>query len=177
MYLPYINLQPAQPTATATVEPTVGTLVPSAEQSKAPDCQVNQAFPASITQWCSPITDAAKRYGVDPNLVAAMMLQELGGDPSAYSKSGAVGLLQVMPRDGLAASFRCGNGPCFAGRPTIAELQDPAFNLDYGTKMLAGLIAKHGSIREGLRYYGGTAYGDTYINKVMGIYKKYGGGN
>ena len=57
----------------------------------------------------------------------------------------AVGLLQVMPRDGIAADFECANGPCFASRPTIAELLDPAYNLEYGTRMLAGLINRLGS--------------------------------
>jgi len=44
-------------------------------------------------------------------LIAAVILQESGGDPSAYSSSGAVGLMQVMPRDGIAAEFMCVNGP------------------------------------------------------------------
>jgi soluble lytic murein transglycosylase-like protein len=141
------------------------------------DCLVSQAFPQAILEWCSLITSAAQKYGVDANLIAAMMLQESGGDPLAYSKSGATGLMQIMPRDGLAAGFQCGNGPCFAGRPTIQELQDPGFNVDYGVRMFAGLVARYGNIREALKAYGGAGYGYFYADKVMAIYQRYGGGN
>ncbi len=71
------------------------------------------------------------------------MLIESAGDAGAYSSNGAVGLLQVMPRDGLAAEFMCPNGPCFASRPTTDELMDPEFNLAYGARMLADLCPAH----------------------------------
>jgi soluble lytic murein transglycosylase-like protein len=98
---------------------------------------------------------------------------ESGGDPQAYSASGAVGLMQVMPRDGLAASFECINGPCFASRPTIDELLDPVFNVEYGTGMLSGLVARLGSEREALKAYGPMDVGYSYADRVLAIYESY----
>ena len=95
------------------------------------NCKVSNKYPESVLQWCDLVTVYAEKFGLSPDLIAAMIWQESGGKPRAYSKSGAVGLMQVMPRDGLAASFMCKNGPCFAKRPTIDELQDPEFNIKY----------------------------------------------
>jgi soluble lytic murein transglycosylase-like protein len=81
--------------------------------------------------------------------------------------------MQVMPRDGLAAGFVCQNGPCFANRPSIEELEDPAFNVKYGTAMLRNLLDKYGDTREALRYYGPKDSGYYYADKVLGIYTDY----
>ena len=81
--------------------------------------------------------------------------------------------MQVMPRDGIAASFECPNGPCFASRPTIEELQDPDFNIEYGTRMLAGLLGRYGNLREALRAYGPMNSGYSYADKVLAIYENY----
>lgn len=101
------------------------------------------------------------------------MLQESGGQPDVISASGAVGLMQVMPKDGIAAGFMCVNGPCFASRPSTQELLDPAFNIDYGVKMLAGLLEKYGNERDALKAYG-PLYEDPereyeYADKVSDI--------
>ena len=101
------------------------------------------------------------------------MLEESGGDPLAYSASGAVGLLQVMPRDGLAEAFQCINGPCFAARPSISELQDPAYNLDFGTRLLKGLLAGAGDLREALRAYGPVGVEYAYADDVLAILEGY----
>jgi soluble lytic murein transglycosylase-like protein len=137
------------------------------------DCALSSAYPESIRQWCALIMQSSAENNLDPNLVAAVMLQESGGNPLAYSHSGAVGLMQVMPRDGLAANFTCANGPCFSSRPTITELQDPAFNIAYGTRMLAGLIGKYGDLRDALRYYGPGNSGYSYADIVLRIFQRY----
>ena len=136
-------------------------------------CPISPNYPNSILQWCDKITQYANQHGLDPDLIAALILQESGGQADAYSKSGAVGLMQVMPRDGLASEFMCPNGPCFANRPTMAELYDPEFNIQYGTNYLASLVANHGSYREALKYYGPANVGYYYADIVMGLYEKY----
>lgn len=136
-------------------------------------CSLSASFPAEIRQWCGLIETAASASGLPANLIAAVILQESGGDPSAYSSSGAVGLMQVMPRDGLAADFMCINGPCFANRPTIAELEDPNFNIQYGSGYLASLVQRHGTIREALFKYGPIDVGYTYADLVLKIYENY----
>jgi soluble lytic murein transglycosylase-like protein len=137
------------------------------------ECSISTKYPDSIRQWCSLIEKYGHESGLDPEIIAAVMLQESGGDATAYSHSGAVGLLQVMPRDGIAAKFQCANGPCFTNRPSIAELEDPDFNIAYGTRMLAGLATKKGSLREALRSYGPMDMGYAYADIVLTIYKNY----
>ena len=80
--------------------------------------------------------------------------------------------MQVMPRDGLASSFMCQNGPCFNKRPSISELEDPEFNVSYGTKMLADLIKKNGNVRDALKSYGPMDVGYSYADKVISIYQR-----
>lgn len=163
-----INLSPAAEVAYAAVPPQ------SLESSSSAEiCQVSPSFPEGILQWCEIITAQANEAELPPNLIAAVMLQESGGDASAYSGSGAVGLMQVMPRDGIAAAFECINGPCFARRPSIEELQDPGFNIEYGANMLAGLIARLGSPREALKAYGPMDMDYYYADKVLAIYENY----
>ena len=134
------------------------------------ECQQAAYYPEKILPWCALIEEQAGRFGVDPLLVAAVMLVESGGQPEVISHSGAVGLMQVMPRDGIAATFQCINGPCFASRPTIVELKDPAFNVEFGVRMLAGLTERHGTTRDALKAYGPGDVGYWYADKVLGIY-------
>jgi len=119
-----------------------------------PGCSLSQKFPQSIRQWCNLIESSAAEYELSTSLIASVMLQESGGDPQIISASGAVGLMQIMPRDGTAAGFVCANGPCFQNRPTMAELFDPQFNIEYGARVLADLIGYYGNTRDGLKAYG-----------------------
>jgi soluble lytic murein transglycosylase-like protein len=147
---------------------------PAAQDTTRTDgCQVSTSYPHGILQWCEIITQQATQVELPPNLIAAVMLQESGGDETAYSVSGAVGLMQVMPRDGIAAAFECINGPCFASRPTIEELLEPEFNVEYGSQMLAGLTARLGSTREALKAYGPMDVGYSYADTILAIYENY----
>lgn len=145
----------------------------SEQPAQAENCQVSLSYPEGILQWCDIITTLALQAELPPDLIAAVILQESGGNATAYSSSGAVGLMQVMPSDGVAASFECINGPCFASRPTIEELQDPDFNIKYGTHMLAGLITRLGNLRESLKAYGPMGVDYRYADTVLAIYENY----
>ena len=141
--------------------------------SETQSCTLPASYPDKIQQWCSPIESAAAETGLPPSLIAAVILQESGGDPSAISHSGAVGLMQVMPRDGKAADFMCINGPCFASRPSTEELLEPAFNVRYGSQYLSELSLKHGSYREALFKYGPLDMGYRYADLVLNIWEQY----
>ena len=131
-------------------------------------------YPDNIQKWESLIEQNAQIHKIDPNLIAAVMLQESGGQAEVISSSGAVGLMQVMPRDGIASSFICGNNPCFSNRPTIETLLDPEFNVNYGTRMLANLIDDNkSSLREALYQYGPMDVGYAYADIVLAIYDQY----
>jgi hypothetical protein len=143
--------------------------VPESKTQGPTGCSLSASYSDSVRQWCELIERYATAFNLPPGLVAALITQESGGDAQAYSSSGAVGLMQVMPRDGLAASFMCDSGPCFASRPSSDQLFDPEYNVAYGTRMLAGLIAKYGDIREALRAYGPHDVGYSYADIVMAI--------
>lgn len=159
-------LTTTQTVAAATQEPSVAGESISANTPS--ECTL-ASLPDSIAPWCSLIEEASQKYGVPAELVAAVMLQESGGQPEVISSSGAVGLMQVMPSDGIAASFICANGPCFASRPSTQELLDPEFNLDYGVRMLAGLLEKYGNQRDALKAYGPYNVEYYYADKVLAI--------
>ena len=142
-------------------------------EAQTPSTQLNSQFPESIQQWKTIIETSAANSGLNPNLIAAVMLQESGGDPRAYSISGAVGLMQVMPKDGIASEFICGNHPCFNSRPTINELLDPQFNIQYGSNYLARLIYQNSSEREALKAYGPMDVEYYYADIVLAIYENY----
>ena len=137
------------------------------------ECEVSEKYPQKVRRWCGLMMENGEKYGVPVDLIAAVMLQESGGNPRAYSRSGAVGLLQVMPRDGRAGEYMCANGPCFEGRPLRKELEDPAYNLKYGVKMLKRLKEREGNWREALAAYGPGDAGYSYADKVLRIYKSY----
>jgi len=134
---------------------------------------LNNNFPEAILIWEEEILSAAVDYGIDPNLIATVILIESSGNHSAYSSSGAVGLMQVMPNDGIAETFICSGGPCFSGRPTTEELMDPNFNIRYGCKLLAQLTNQHNSLREALKFYGPYDVDYAYADQVIKAYQSY----
>jgi soluble lytic murein transglycosylase-like protein len=136
-------------------------------------CSIPSSYPENIQRWCQLIEENASNYSIESKLLAAIMLQESGGNPEAYSKSGAVGLMQVMPRDGIAENFMCINGPCFTNRPSMDELFDPQFNLEFSSRMLSNLFEKHGNWRDALKSYGPMDMGYGYADIVLSIYQNY----
>ena len=140
-----------------------------------PGCRVSGDFPPQVLRWCDSITRYAEQNGFSPDLIAALIWHESGGNPKAYSVDGAVGLMQVMPRDGKAANFQCKKGACFQDRPTIAELQEPDFNIQYGTQLLRQYQQKFsGDLREALKAYGPLKSGYSYADTILAIYQQYG---
>lgn len=135
--------------------------------------ELSPLFPPAIQQWKSEIENQARINGIDANMIASVILIESGGDALAYSPCGAVGLMQVMPKDGLAESFTCNGQPCFSTRPSMAELFDPKFNIEYGTSLLKSLFARNGSWREALFFYGPIDVGYNYADRVLSILERY----
>jgi soluble lytic murein transglycosylase-like protein len=72
----------------------------------------------------------ARRHGLDPNLVLAVVKVESGFQTDAVSNKGAQGLMQLMP----ATAKELG----------VADALDPAQNLDGGTRYLRQLVALYG---------------------------------
>lgn len=166
-----VNPPDAASAATQAPEITQTTALIDTGDEPRQECRHKERYPAGIVDWCQMIEDSARQFGLDPLLIAAVIKVESGGQPEVISHSGAVGLMQVMPRDGVAAGFQCINGPCFAARPTTDELKDPAFNVMYGTRLLAGLIERNGNIRDALKSYGPYDVGYWYADLVLQLYE------
>jgi soluble lytic murein transglycosylase len=93
-------------------------------------------FPISYQE---DIARVAKKYGLDPYLVAAVVKTESGFDAQAESPVGAVGLMQLMPDTAewlVGLDIWRGDGD--------PRLTDPADNLELGTCYLAYLTDRFG---------------------------------
>jgi soluble lytic murein transglycosylase len=91
---------------------------------------------------------AAQEEGVDPALVAALILQESSFDAGARSRAGARGLMQVMPATGRNIARAKGQ------RFRRAALHDPETSLDFGTHYLRQMNERFsGSIEKVLAAY------------------------
>jgi len=90
--------------------------------------------------WRDEMRDAAQRRGIDPYLVAAVVREESSYYPKATSPVGARGLMQLMP---TTARLMSPGG----------DLEDPGFNIELGTRFLAGLMREFNDPRLALAAY------------------------
>ncbi len=116
------------------------------------------------------ITSAAARHGVDANLVRAVIKVESNFNPAAVSRSGAIGLMQLMP--GTARQLG------------VVNAFDPEQNVDAGVRHLRSLLDNYGGdLRLSLAAYNAGAgavdrnngvppYSETrqYVEKITEIY-------
>ena len=87
-------------------------------------------------RWNKLIEEIAPKYGVSKFLVKAVMRQESGFDPFAYSSTGAIGLMQVM--DAAGWDWARANRRTDFGRDS---LWTPRVNIEAGTWYLARGLA------------------------------------
>ncbi len=80
------------------------------------------------------VASEGRRSSVDPYLVLAVMRQESVFDPEALSRSGAVGLMQIMPFTGRAIAQKLGESF------SADSLLNPATNIRYGSFYLRQLL-------------------------------------
>ena len=82
-------------------------------------------------QWMPISEKAGAAWGVDPQLITAIIAIESGGNPAVVSKSGAVGLMQLKPStSGRDVYRRMG----WRGEPSVSELKNPERNISMGIK-------------------------------------------
>lgn len=97
-------------------------------------------FTPEVQRWSAQIVAWARAFDLDPNLVATVMQIESCGDPEARSRSGALGLFQVMP-----FHFGAGEDPL-----------DPETNARAGLAYLAEALRRAGGdIAQALAGYNG----------------------
>lgn len=117
-------------------------------------------MPESVERWNDELQQAARRHNVDPALLSIVTLLESRGNPQAVSARGAVGLMQIMPETARKIAEARG-----IRNFDVAELRDPATNLDFGAWFLSRQLATFGdgeltdeSVRQAAAAYNGGPY-------------------
>jgi soluble lytic murein transglycosylase-like protein len=110
---------------------------------------------------CSPLPDpeidalvrsAAKREGLEPDLLRGIAKQESGFRPCAVSPKGALGLMQLMP----ATAAQLG----------VEDPFDPKENVDAGARLFKQLLGQFGDLGLALGAYNA---GPSKVNEANGI--------
>jgi len=148
-------------------------LPPSQVRGYVPDEVIEEVVSAPIGSDLHQLAaDAARRHGLDPDLVLAVVSVESAFRPAAVSPKGAQGLMQLMP--GTARDLG------------VADPFDPAANLDGGARYLSALVSRYGGdVTKALaaynagpgavdRHRGVPPYSETraYVKKVLDRSKK-----
>lgn len=122
------------------------------------------------------VREAAERHNVDPALIRAVIETESNWNPSAVSRKGAVGLMQLIPTT--------------AQRFGVNDLYSPQQNVDAGVKYLKTLLERYNgnldlalaayNAGEGAvdRAHGVPSFRETrnYVQKVQSAYFRPGSG-
>jgi soluble lytic murein transglycosylase-like protein len=136
-----------------------------------PDEVIDEIVPRAGADLRALAVDAARRHGLDPELVLAVIAVESAFRPDAVSPKGAQGLMQLMPATARSLD--------------VADPMDPAANVDGGTRYLGSLVSRYdGDLDKALaaynagpgavdRHNGIPPYKETqgYVKKVKRKYK------
>lgn len=99
------------------------------------------------------IDEAAKRYGIEPALIKAIIMAESSYNHRAVSKRGAAGLMQLMPATASALG--------------VKDIFDPVHNVNGGAKYIRLLLDRYdGDLELALAAYNAGA---TKVRKYNGI--------
>ncbi len=127
----------ASPESVAAVEPSPAPAPspePEPEPAPAPVKPLWSAADEPRILAVQPIVAAAAaEYGVDPHLVNGVIWVESKFRPRAKNRSGARGLMQLMPRTAKALAPKVGRR---------AQPYDPEFNVHAGTYYLSRLLSR-----------------------------------
>ena len=110
---------------------------------------------SKVTRIAAAIIRYSSQYELEPELVTAVVIVESSARPWAYSPSGAVGLMQVMPHMMDPMDL--------AGNPTTVES-----NIEAGCWILANNIRRLGEDKGISAYFWGSNIRNlAYLSKVQ----------
>jgi soluble lytic murein transglycosylase-like protein len=141
------------------------------DQRGTPETQrSNRVVRVQAHPYRAEVEQLARRHGLSPNLVSALMAVESDFDPTATSPKGAQGLMQLMPL--IAQYYRVYNpfNPQQNIEGGIRYLSDllQLFDNQLPLAIAAynggeGLVRKHGGVPPML---------ESYVNKVLTLYEQ-----
>lgn len=105
-------------------------------RQKDPVTQEVLTVPISIS---GIICNCARNYDLDPLIFDILTRHESGYDPSALSRAGARGLMQIMPETAV-----------YLG---ITDIEDPVQNIQGGTRYLYEQLRRYGNLQLALAAY------------------------
>ncbi len=135
------------------------------------ELRTSEQADAEDTEFQRMIGEAAARYGVEPELVRAIIRAESAFNPVAVSPKGARGLMQLMP----ATARRRGCRNPYDARANIeAGVEHLRMLLDTYKKNLPRVLAAYNAGRGSVaRYHGIPPYAETeqYVARVL-LYRR-----
>ena len=105
----------------------------SRAENQTPSTVLAPVWNQAVSRWDTIVANAANQYGLDPDLIAAIIFAESSGYADQVSYAGAVGLMGIMP-----------NAKDFPNRPKKADLFDPVTNINWGCAILADILRQSG---------------------------------
>ncbi len=111
-------------------------------------------------RWPEAMIAAAREFGLDPWLIAAVARQESTFSAHAVSPRGARGVLQLVPSTARSHAMALGLGK-------TPDLHDPELNIRLGARELGRLLRRFGSVEPALAAYNA---GET---RVRGWWKRW----
>jgi len=101
-------------------------------------------IPSTVKRWQPQIEANAKKYNIDPTVIAIIMTLESAGYSKAESPDDAQGLMQVTPLTAKDIASK------YLKKPVKTyNLKDPSTNIEFGTAYLAYLRKTFGNVSQG----------------------------
>ena len=111
-------------------------------------------------KYSDVVEKSARRYGLEPELVYAVIRAASSFDPDVRSRAGALGLMQLMPETFDWLQEKEGGGTAY----TEQDLFRPEVNVEYGCRFLSMMTKKYGVLRTALcAYNAGTGAVDGWL--------------
>jgi len=108
-------------------------------------------LPGEGPRWAAAVDAIARRHGIEPRLLAALVWTESNFRPDAVSHAGALGLTQLMPD---------------TARGLRVDPRDPLANLDGGARYLRAQLETFGRVDLALAAYNA---GPSRVSRARGV--------
>ena len=170
----FTNIKPSRGSYEVVIKDKPKAVEQPALPTRAVETPVRGYAAGTRDRYASHVHAAARANNVDPALIHAVISAESGYNPSARSRAGAVGLMQLMPQT--------------AARYSVTNRLDPEQNIHGGARYPRDLLrmfnndlrltlAAYNAGEEAVARYGNRIppYRETmlYVPKVMSFYRVY----